>query len=209
MKTFSQFITEAAYMDILIGYIKYVEAYKGTHDPDAAHNEKMMLKMAEIHHVDLEALRKQVLAHWKPGKCPKCHGVGEIEQKPDLFCAGTGLQGMDDAQAKWFIEKREAVEKLEDESHHLGYDWYKKYSHSHLVAETKLAKDIIKAANRVGVKTDNAFDWDDGTEETIYKDEYYQGHEQDWYIGVMSGMLSQIAQKIATKHGWKPMPWTA
>jgi hypothetical protein len=208
MKTFAQHILrEDRIQDLIIAMLKYKKAYAGTKDPDADHNAKMAARMAAAHHLDLDKLQKDHVDNWEPGKCPHCHGLGQIDSKPDLFCAGTGLQGMSDVQAKWFIQTSKELEQLEDDSHRT--DWYKKHGDPIKVPDTKLAKDIIKAAVRVGVPNADKMLEPPGhdTEDHIYHSEYYQGHEQDFYLHQMGGLLYQIAKKTAEKHGWKPMPW--
>lgn len=200
MKTFAQYVlTESApakVMTEITNYIKYLEAFKGHKDADLAYAEKRMNAMARVHNIDLDALKAKVLAEWTPGKCPGCHGCGFAEGRDHAFCHGTGLQGMTDAQAHWWLEKKKEVDQLIQQRR----DPRKFAGESHEdVLKMKLVSDILKAANRLGMHP-NIF-------EEAPHDPYAEDVQEPnfWWFQLREALYS-ICEHLAEKTGWK---WTS
>ena len=192
MKSFGVWLQESK-RDLVVMAIKYKIAFDGSRSGDYEHNEKMGRRQAASIGVNFDQLEKDIRRTWKPGACPECNGLGyESNYKNCWFCASTGLQGMNDQQGKWWLAKQKELDALE--KHH-----FKTYTEIYAIPKSKLAKDIVTAAQRAGVpKAADALDW--GDDEEGLRAEYYQGHEQDFFIGGMRGLLRSIAQVIFKKY---------
>jgi len=205
MQTFVQHLCESA-RDLVIDDLKFIHAFADVPaaQADIKAAKGISQRRAEKNSINIDQLRKEVESKWKPGHCPTCKGRGSVDGQKDCDkCDGTGLQGMNDSQAKWWLKTSSEVEALRKKTFK-GHDDIAK------MLDSKLVKDIVTAANRLGIhdaaKHLVAPHEDDGTEEWIYHAEYYQGHEQDYYIGALEGLLTRINVATAKKAGW--VPWS-
>lgn len=202
MKTLQLFLKEdkAFQLEMIQDFIK-MEIVYGSKLPEYEHELTMAKRRADRIGVDLDDLRKKVKATWKPGLCPKCHGLGFIPTQKayerDLFCSQTGFYGMTSSQVQWFIKTQKELDSA-------VMNW-KRIKDINDIPNWKLSKDIITAAKRLGIK--NA-DYDRDYEPDEYESEWYQGHEHDWYFDHLNRLMYQIPLVIAKKAGWKKSTYT-
>lgn len=199
MKTFGVWLKENQQRDLVIAAAKY-KIVHGDRTPDGQHNEKMGRRMAAKIGLNFDQVEAELQKAWKPGLCPTCGGIGYQADYSNCFtCASTGLQGMSPQQAHWWLAKHKELEALS--KHH-----FRTFDEIHGIPKSKLAKDIVTAAHRAGVpKPEDMIDW--GEDEEGYNAEYYQGHEQDFYIGGLEGLLRRIAEAMFKKAGHKAGAW--
>lgn len=200
MKSFGNWLNEAIHHDLVDAAVKYKIVY-GNKTPDGQHNEKIGRRVAALHGINFDQVEAELSRSWKPGGCPTCHGLGLMpDYSQCLPCAGTGLQGMTPQQASWWVAKHKELTALSKRN-------WNNMKDIHGIPKLKLAQDIVTAAKRAGVsKPEDAIDWGDD-EESIYTAEYYEGHEEDFYIGGLESLLRRIAEAMFKKSGHKPGPW--
>lgn len=195
MKSLRQFITETTTtkLDIIKDFVK-IEMVYGKKMPGYQKEVEMNQRRADSLGVSLDDVRKEVKATWKPGNCPKCGGlgffVGDHANENDYFCNGTGLHGMSKAQAKWYTDMFNALEKMKNDR--------KVTEHPEQIPSHPIAKQIVAAGEKTRVRhADFPRDADASAHEL------YQGHEYEFYINHLRTILFQIAYTTAVRAKWR------
>lgn len=209
MFSFGQFLIEDNRYDITVELLKVAKVHPHTEDGKAAQTmaDRRLAKMSPA---EADKARKEVAA-WEPGGCTNCNGMGLDQRNRQCYvCGGTGLQGMTDVQSKWYMKIWSTLEKSHDAINKADHGYHEMrrqfgVEHPHQLPDTKIFKDIVTAAKRSGVHVPNDFfdfNADDEKDQGLTS-EYYQGHEFDYYLNAVEGLMWQLSKAIAKKHGWK------
>lgn len=200
MQSFGVWLKENLQKELVPFSIKY-KIVHGNNTPDGQQNEKIGRRMAATKGINYDQMEAELRHSWKPGGCPQCGGLGnKADFSRCILCGGTGLQGMSPQQSQWWLAKHKELVALTKRSWNTWKD-------IHGIPQLKVAQDIMTAAKRAGVpNVEKGLDWGDD-EESIYRAEYYQGHEADFYIGGLEGLLLRTAEMIFKKNGHTPGPW--